>query len=266
VDGRQLIIFNGSGQTTFYYDDIIHLQRFPVANGGSQRQASGNYSEMLSAMQNQAVKDSVNSQRISALLQNATPLKSPAMKAQLEEFKELFLSSENTTGFGMIPGGMTVIPLTGKNSPLNRELMESIVSYLYNYFGASKEIITHTASELQNEQFVDNTIKPIIYQIEEELTYKLFSRGEISHNNKIQAELIDLEISTLTAKTAFYKEMIFGGVMSRNEVRRRLSMTKGPANLDEYMTSKNFEKLQPGSYVVEGGKPSEEDADAQPAV
>ena len=252
-DGRLIITFTSSGGYSFYYDDIIHLQRFPTQKGGAPRQAIGNYEEIVNTMQTQAVTDSKNSQRIAALLQVKTQLKGSDMLKKLNEFKELFLTAENTTGFGMIGAEYEVHKLDLKISPLNKDLMESIVGYLYTYFGVSKEIITHGATELQYEQFIDNTIKPPVWQIEEELTYKIFSDTEIFHYNRVMAELVDLEISTLSAKTAFYKEMIFGGVMNRNEIRKRLCMARGPSELDRYMESKNFQSLEPGKYIVGGG-------------
>jgi len=263
-DGRLVITFPYSQTHSFYYDDIIHLQRFPAQKGGTQKQATDNYVSIVNTLQAQAVKDSENSQRIAALLQVKTPLKGPDMLKKLNEFKDLFLTAENTTGFGMIGGEYDIHDLNLKTSPLNKDVLESIISYLYNYFGVSKEIIANTANELQYEQFIDNTIRPIIYQIEEELTYKLFSYTEIAHYNKVAADMIELEISTLQAKTSFFKEMIFAGVMSRNEIRKRLYMNKGPAILDEYMESKNFTALTAGNYVVEAGG-GETNTDGQPA-
>jgi len=253
ADGRLIIIFPSSGSYAFYYDDIIHLQRFPTQKGGAARQAVGNYEEIVNTMQAQAVGDSKNSQRIAALLQVKTQLKGSDMLKKLNEFKELFLSAENTTGFGMIGAEYEVHKLDLKLSPLNKDLLEAIIGYLYNYFGVSKEIITHTASELQYEQFIDNTIKPYAWQIEEELTYKLFSDTEIYHGNRVYSELVDLEISTLSAKTAFYKEMVYGTIMSRNEIRKRLGLPKGPPELDKFLENKNFQVLGAGSYIVEGG-------------
>ena len=253
ADGKLGIFFPYAKNYTFYYDDIIHLQRFPTQNGGIQGHATSNYTSIVNTMQNQAVKDSENSQRIAALLQVKTQLKGSDMKKKLDEFKELFLTSENTTGFGMIGAEYEVHNLDLKLQPLNKDLMESIISYLYIYFGMSKEIVANTASELQYEQWVDNSVKPIIYQIEEEMTYKIFTDNEIAHNNKVQSELIDLEISTLAAKTAFYKEMVYGTIMNRNEIRKRLGLPKGPPELDKFLENKNFQVLKPGSYQVEEG-------------
>lgn len=249
-DGRLIITFNGNSAYSFYYDDIIHLQRFPTNKGGAAKQATGNYTAMVGTMQNQAVKDSETSNRIAALLQVKSQLKSSDMKKKLDEFKDTFQTSENTTGLGMIGAEYELIPFSLKNNPLNVQLLTDITKQLYNYFGPSYEIINGTAGELENEQFVDNKLKPIIYQIQEELTYKLFSSKEISFYNKIQAETVDLEISTLAAKTSFYKEMVYGTIMNRNEIRRRLGMTRGPAELDKFLGNKNFQTLEPGVYEV----------------
>lgn len=254
ADGRLTITFDASGSRySFYYDDIIHLQRFPNIRGGATSQATNNYVQIVTAMQSQLVNDSETAGRISALLRINSPLKDAHLKKKLEEFKANFLTAENTTGFGMITSDVDVVNVNTKGSALDAALLANITKQLYNYFGVSHEIINGNATELQYEQFVDNTIRPIVKQIQEEFTYKLFSNVEISKNNKIKAELVDLEISTLSAKTAFYKEMIFGGVINRNEVRRRIGLPKGPEDLDGFMESKNFQALSPGNYVVEGG-------------
>lgn len=248
-EGKVIVTLGGS--YPFFYDDLIHLQRFPDGKQGAAKQATGNYVEIVNTMQSQAVKDSVASGRIAALLQVKSQLKGSDMKKKLDEFKDLFLTAENTTGFGMIGAEYDLHKLDMKLNPLDTKLMDDITRRLYNYFGVSYEIINGTASELQFEQFIDNSIKPWVWQIEETSTYGLFSETEIYHGNCVQAELVDLEISTLTAKTAFYKEMVYGTIMSRNEIRKRLGLTKGPPELDKFLENKNFQVLGAGSYVVE---------------
>lgn len=249
-NGKLTITFPYGGNYTFYYEDILHLQRFPTQKGGAEKQAVGNYEQIVSTMQAQAVNDSENSQRIAAIMKIKTPLKGDDLKKRLQEFKDLFLTSENTTGFGMVGGDIEVQDINLSKSVLNKGMLESIVSYMYIYFATSKEIINNMASELQYEQWVDNAIKPIVNQIKEEGTYKLLTPAQINRGEKVKAELVDLEISTLSAKTAFFKEMIFGAVMNRNEIRLRLGMPRGPAELDQFALSKNFETPKPGE---EGG-------------
>lgn len=254
-DGQVGIRFPAAGGGyDFYYSDIIHLQRFPTQHGGARRQATAGYVEITHTLQDQAVRDSKNSQRIAALLINKSQLKASDQKKKLEEFKENYLTAENTTGFGMIGPEYDVRDLNLKTTPLNKDVLDAIVDYLYTYFGGSRKIFTHQASEIEVAQFIVNTILPIVYQIEEELTFKLFSLTELGHGNKVLSELADLEISTMAAKTAFYKEMYFAGVMTRNEIRRRIGLSRGPAELDVFTTSKNFQTLQPGNYTVKGGE------------
>lgn len=254
-DGQIGIRFPAAGGGyDFYYSDIVHLQRFPTQNGGARKQATSGYVEITNTLQDQAVKDSKNSQRIAALLINKTQLKGTDQVKKLEEFKQNYLTAENTTGFGMIGPEYEVKDLNLKTTPLNKDVLEAIVDYLFTYFGGSRKIFTHTASEIEVSQFIVNTILPIIYQIEEELTFKLFSTNELGHGNKVLSELADLEISTMAARTAFYKEMLFGGVMNRNEVRRRIGLPRGPSELDKFMESKNFQTLPPGDYTVKGGE------------
>ena len=167
-NGKMVITFQGNSQYSFYYDDIIHLHRFPTFKGGAPKQATGNYTTIVGTMQNQVVKDSESSGRIAALLQVKSQLKASDMKKKLDEFAELFATSNNTTGFGMIGGEYDVHNLNMNLNPMNTTLLTEITKQLYNYFSVSYEIINGTADELQYEQWVDGKAKPIIYQIEEE--------------------------------------------------------------------------------------------------
>lgn len=257
--GQQWVIFEGdSGKMRFMLEDLIILNRFPALGEGRRLTTYSdpvtNYVNILGTIQGQAVDDAESAGRIAGLLETQVMLNEADMQKKLEAFRKAFLTSENVTGLGMLPTGYKFIPVDFKRNPLNTELLNTITRQLYNYYGVSFEIINGSATELQYEQFVDNTVKPICYSLEEELTYKLFTDRELFMGHRIQAETVDLEISTLQAKTAFFKEMIFGGVMNRNEVRKRIGLPKGPAELDEYTLSKNFStKLEPGTYEVEGG-------------
>lgn len=249
-DNRLYITFNGTH--TFPYEDIIHFQRFPTDRGGSMGQATGNYVNIVNTLQDQAVKDSETSGRIAAILKTKIPLNKADMSKKLADFKDMFLNAENNTGFGMIDNQYDIEKVDLKTNPLNPDLMKVITKSLYNYFGTSEEIINGTATEIQYEQYVDK-LKNLILQIQQELTYKLFTDTEIGHGNRIQAELIDLEISSLAAKTMFYKEAIFGGYATRNEIRQRIGLSRGDDKLDVFLESKNFQELGGGSNGADTG-------------
>ncbi len=236
--GKIVIQFMGSNEYTFYYEDIIHLQRFPCDTGGTKKQATSNYIQIVNTIQNQAVNDAETSGRLAGLFQVKTALKGADMKKKLEEFKELFMTSENTTGFGMIGAEYELHKLDMKTNPLNEDLLNQVIKAIYNYFGVSPELINNNASELSYEQFVDNTLKPIVFQIEEELSYKCFTETEIYHFNRVLGETIDMEISTLTAKTMFFDKMLYHGILNGNEVRKRIGMGRVDG-LDAYRPNLN---------------------------
>lgn len=255
-DGRAYIRFAGmAGGYEFPWTDIIHLQRFPTGKAGVNRQATTNYETILNAIEQQAVIDAANSNKLNILLQPTKQFKSAQAKAELETFKQDYLTVENTTGYGVLPYDYSVIKdVSPKNVPLNVEMLNTVVGALYAYFGTSQKIVNMTATEQEFIQYVDGTIKPIVYQIEQEFTYKLCSLKEIAHGQRIQANLIDLEIANIRDKTQFLKEMTFAGMISPNEGRLLMGLPRGDKSLDKIQQSKNFTTLGAGNYEVKGGE------------
>lgn len=254
-NGGTYIKFGGMASAyEFPWHDIIHLQRFPTGKGGITKQATSNYETILNAIEQQAVVDAANSNKLSLILQPTKSLKSDTAKEELKKFKEDYLTLENTTGYGVLPGDYIIKELTPKNVPLNVQMLQTIASALYAYFGTSADIVHLKATEQEYIQYVDGTIKPIVAQIEQEFTYKLCSLPEIAKGQRIQANLIDLEIANTRDKTQFIKELKFAGLINGNEGRLLVGLPRGPVELDKYEQSKNFETLKPGNYEVKGGE------------
>lgn len=239
INNRLVVrLYLNQGEYLFYYEDLIHFQKFSDGTKGKINELT-NYTDITESLQSQAVNESKNSGKVKALLQSKMPLKPEDVKKRVDEFNEIFQSTENLSGFGFMPGEYEVVPIDLTGNGIDSNLLSKVVNAIYNYFGVNDKIINNSASELEYEQFVDNTIKPLVHQIESELTYKLFSKGEIYNNNKIEGETVDLEISTLQAKTTFYKEMMWATVMTVNEVRQRLKLSPIEGG-DEKLTNKNF--------------------------
>lgn len=262
-DGAVYLRFMGiAGGYEFPWQDIIHLQRFPNGKGGIGTQATSNYETILNAIEQQAVVDAANSNKLSLLLQPTKKIKSETAKLELQKFKEDYLTIENTTGWGVLPDDYNVIKdIAPKNVPLNVPMLQTIVGALYTYFGTSPQIVNMAAGEQEFIQYVDGTIKPIVYQMEQEFTYKLCSPLEIAKGQRIQANLIDLEIANTRDKTQFLKEMTFAGMISPNEGRLLMGLPRGGKELDRIQQSKNFTTLEPGNYQVKGGESKDNGTD-----
>lgn len=239
-DGAVWIVFQASnGPYEFPVEDIIHLMRFPDLKHGALRQATGDYIQVVKSLQNQAVKDAESSGKVNAIMKTMTDLKPEHMKRKLEEFKELFLTSENTTGMGMVGPTYDITPLNLKTVVLKADVLKEVTNRLLNYFGTSEEIINNTASDLHYEQWIDDEIKPPVQQISEAFTYSLFSYQEIVRGNKIDGDTVALEISTLSAKTAFIDKTMYHGVINANEARKFVGLSRGPDELDKYRPNLN---------------------------
>jgi len=266
ANGIQMITFQApDGPYTFPYADIIHLTRFPDLKEGARNDAPREYLEVTKSLQKQAVKDAENSGRINAMMTSAMPLKDELMKEKLEKFKKMYMTAENTTGIGMIDAQFKLEPLNLNKNVLKLDVMQEITNQLYNYFGVSNKLVGYTATELENEQFVDGTAKPIVYGMNEEYTFKLFSNDEIDKGNRITGDTLQLEISTLTAKTSFINMMLYHGPMNGNEARRYVGMNRGPKELDEYrpnlngVNAKGIDKYQNVEDKTEGGDKQNEE-------
>lgn len=244
--------FNGQNTQPFYYSDIIHLQRFPNGKYGDNKLAVGNYTQILTALQDQAVKDTQLSGKIAAVVQSkGVTLTGDKMKKKLDEFKENFLTTDNTTGIGFLSGDYQLTPIDLKTNPIDSKLLSDITNRLLNYLGSSEKIINMNASEIEYEQYIDGTIKSDVLEIEQELTYKWFSNEEIYKGNQISAELIDVEVSSLSAKTTFFDKMLYHGVVNPNEVRKQIGLSRGGDELDVYRTNLNsIETKQANNYQL----------------
>ena len=253
INGELYIEFPGADQSLYKYCEIIHLQRFPTFRGGMQDQATGNYTDIVSTMQAQAVNDAKTSGRLGALMIAKTGLNPTHMKKKLEEFKELFMSSENTTGFGMVGSEYDVKELNFKINPLNFTLLEGVTKAIYNYFGVSPEIINGTANDVQNEHFIKGTVKPIVEQIEQVSTYTLFTDSAIAQGHMIVSDLFELHVATLAAKTVLADKGVYGGWLNKNGARRLFSMSPIPGG-EVYTSNKNAQTLDELNAPAKGGK------------
>jgi hypothetical protein len=196
----------------------------------------------VTAIQQAAIKQLEASGKIKALLIAQNDLKDKDMKKKLDEFKANFLNSENVTGLGMITGQYEVKQIDINTQNLDTALFKELISFIYCYYGTSLKIINKEALELEYQQFV-NSLVPLLKQIVQELTFKLFSDDEIYKGNRIIYDELELEIATLQAKTLFLDKLAYQGYMTRNEGRRRIGLSWVEGG-DELLSNKNAANIK----------------------
>ncbi|MCX4384548.1 MAG: phage portal protein [Clostridia bacterium] len=251
---RATVTFLSLGKT-YDLDDLIYLNRFPTLSGG-QKNDLGLYETVIQALANQAI-NVADPKKVRAILQAGVGtqgnLKDRDKDGVLKDLQGNFDKAVN--GIVYFDSQWNVTPINWTENDVNRELMRFIVNIVDNYFGMTEEIINGKATEIEYQLFVKNKMEPLARQIEQEFTYKIFSKREIEFGNKLELDTFYLSVSTLAAKTQFFSVAGRGGIMNADEMREMIGQPPLPNGLgkvyrasadtvnieivDEYQKAKN---------------------------
>ena len=251
---RATVTFLSLGKT-YDLDDLIYLNRFPTLSGG-QKNDLGLYETVIQALANQAI-NVADPKKVRAILQAGVGtqgnLKDRDKDGVLKDLQGNFDKAVN--GIVYFDSQWNVTPINWTENDVNRELMRFIVNIVDNYFGMTEEIINGKATEIEYQLFVKNKMEPLARQIEQEFTYKIFSKREIEFGNKLELDTFYLSVSTLAAKTQFFSVAGRGGIMNADEMREMIGQPPLPNGLgkvyrasadtvnieivDEYQNAKN---------------------------
>ncbi len=282
-ENRATVHFSGIGKT-YDLDDLIYLNRFSSLTGGEKNDL-GLYETVIQALANQAITVA-DPKKVRAILQAGVGtqgnLKDRDKQGAMNDLKGNFDKAVN--GIAYFDPQWKVTPISWTENDVNRELMKFVVNIVDNYFGMTEEIINGKATELEYQLFVKNKMEPIARQVEQEFTYKIFSKREIEFGNRLELDTFYLSVSTLAAKTQFFSVAGRGGIMNADEMREMIGQPPLPNGLgqvyrasadtvnieivDEYQKAKNgnggggqAEKPKSAEAEPKGGKNEKEPTD-----
>lgn len=268
-----------TGKQTFNLSSLIYLNRFSSLTGGKKNDIRL-YETVIQALMQQAVSVA-DPKKVRAIMQgkiNGSPLLKPEHRgAAMEDVKANF--AQNVDGLVYFDSNWQITPINWQENDVNRELLKVITSAVYNYFGITESVINGTADELQFEMFINNSIKPLAIQIEQELTAKLFTQREIEVGNKIELDTFALSVTTLSTKSSFIQSALRNGTYNQDEGREMLGRPPLPDGLgkrwrttadtvsidivDEYQLGKVNKQADPAaeSQVIEAMKNENKNVD-----
>ena len=229
-DDRATVSFGRIGKT---YDmgDLIYLNRFS-ALGGGQKNDLGLYETVIQALAAQAIAVA-DPNKVRAIMQT-----DPAAQGQLKPedsdgtMKDLEVRfAQSVRSIAYIDPQWKITPINWNENDVNRDLMKLVIDIVYNYFGITDAIINNKATEIEYQLFVRNHIEPVARQVEQEFTSKIFSRMEQAHGNRLELDTFWLQVSTLSAKTAFFNVVSRNGVMNNDEMREMIGYAPLPDGL-----------------------------------
>lgn len=221
---RASVTFGSTGKT---YDmaKLIYLNRFATITGGATNNLTL-YEKVVRSLAQQAINvASPNKPR--AFLQGKTGAASEKLKAQHRDgtMADLKINMDkNVNGVSYLDGQWTVTAINWQENDVNRELMQFVISIVYNYFGMTAEIINNKATEIEFQLFVRNKMVPLAMQVMQEFTSKLFSRREIEFGNRIELDTFNLTIGTLSAKAALFNVGLRQGVIKIDDAREMIGL------------------------------------------
>lgn len=207
---------------TYDMDDLIYLNRFSSLGGG-QKNDLGLYETVIQAIAAQAI-EVANPKKPRAILQgkenSVGNFKPKDKEGQMQTLKGDFDKAVN--GIVYFDPEWKVTPINWQENDVNRDLMKFVVNIVYNYFGMTDEIINNKATEIEYQLLVKTKMEPIAKQIEQEFTYKLFTKREREFGNRLELDTFYLSVSTLDAKTQFFSVVGRSGVLNIDEQREMI--------------------------------------------
>jgi HK97 family phage portal protein len=230
-----LVKFLDAGQgskSEYNLSDLIYLNRFSNLTGG-QKTNLGLYETVIQALEGH-ILNVTNPKRPRALLQNKQVLADANIK---KEDKKGIISDvkasldDNIDGLAYLESRFEVTPINWQDNDVNKGLMSFCINVVYNYFGMTESIINNKASEIEYQMFITNRIKPLVRQIEQEFTSKLFTKRERDCGNCIEFDIFALNVSTLQAKTALFGVASRQGLLCIDEMREYLGQAPLPNGL-----------------------------------
>lgn len=242
-------------------DDIIHFMNWTkdgvkgISVLANARRSLGIADSSESTAQNYFEKGGA----ITGVLSGKTVL-NPKQKEEIRtQWKEIMACEEG--GIAILGADMTFTPITISAS--DAQLLETRhfnVEEIARFYGISPTLLcdltksSYATFEATNLDFLTNSLQPRLTNIEQELDWKLLSRQDKQVRNMHWAfETENLLRCTKTEMAQYYRDMINNGIMSVNEVRRKLDFQDVKGG-DEHYIQLNMTTLSGVQNNTNNGK------------
>lgn len=229
--GNRLFLrfFMQDGQAyIFDYEDVIHLRRDFNDNqlfGTPSQSALAPLMEIVNVTDQGVVKAVKNSNTIRWLLKFMQNLRPEDIKAEADRFGKAFLNAETggEHGVAAIDSKTEAIQIQPTDYVPNASQMDKTKNRVYAYFNTNEKIVQSSYDENEWVSYYEANIEPIVVQLANEYTRKLFSRRERGYGNRVAFESSNLTYASMATKLGLVA-LVDRGVMTPNEMRRFLNL------------------------------------------
>lgn len=236
ASGRLFVKFwfwNGY-DTTIPYDDVIHIRCNYSVNQymGGNIMGQPDHEALLKTLELneqllQGVAKSMNaSYAINGVVKYNTYMDDGTTEKNLKELEQKLANSES--GFLPLDLKAEFTPLERKAQIVDEATLKFIDEKILRNFGVPLAILTGDYSKEQYEAFYQKTLEPIIIQMSQAFTKKLFTTRERAFGNKVELYPKELIFMTVTQTLEMIDILSPTGGLFENEKRVALGLRPLP--------------------------------------
>ena len=236
ASGRLFVTFtfwNGYS-TTVPYDDVIHVKYNYSVNEymGGNLLGQPDHKALLSTLElndtllKGVAKAMKASYAVNGVVKYNTLLDDGKTEAALAELERKLMNNES--GFLPLDLKADFTPLEHKSELIDEPTLKFIDEKILRNFGVPLCILEGDYTKEQYEAFYQKTLEPIIVEISQAFTKKLFSQRERAFGNKIELYPKDLIFMTVSQTLEMINLLAPTGAMFENEKRTALGLQPLP--------------------------------------
>ncbi len=226
----KFILANGK-QYTFSYADVIHLRSQFCGNdifGESPFKVLEPPLTLYGTVDlsiRQAVR---NGSTIRWLLKYSSSLRPEDLKQGANDFAANFLETAGTgSGVAATDSKAEAIQIQPHDYVPNSLVVDKITQRIYGHFGTNEKIVQNRFNEDEWNAFYEGKVEPILIDVGNEMSRKLFTRRERALGNSIVFEASNLQYASMETKLNL-AQMVDRGAMTPNEWRAVLNKAPLP--------------------------------------
>lgn len=210
----------------FAYADIIHLRADFCENdlfGTPLAQALLPLMQIVGTTDQGIVKAIQNSSVVRWLLKYTTSMRPEALDENAKAFAQRFLDVQNGSGVAAVDAKADATQINPQDYVPNAAQMDRTTARIYALFNTNEKIVHSAYNEDEWNAYYEAEIEPIVRELGEEYTRKLFSRRERAAGNRIVFEASNLATASMGTKLGL-QAMVDRSAMLPNEWRAVLNL------------------------------------------
>lgn len=212
----------------FPYREIIHLREDYNSNdlfGDSPQKALTDLMNVVNSIDQSIINAIKNSAVVRWLLRYSASLRDEDLRVNAENFAKNYLEIADGTDIKVAAtdAKAEATQITPHDYVPNAVQTDKLTQRVFAFFNTNEDIIHSHFTEDEWISYYGQIVEPVLVQMSNEYTRKLFSRRQRAWGNKIVFESSTLAFASLKTKFELV-QFVDRGIMTLNEVREYLNL------------------------------------------